>query len=160
MPVKPKSDEARYKLPARDWARFAGRQLKNVRQQGRLYELPFDGDTIDIRELAKSLHDFLARNAKKLARPGRASRTSPALEKFRRERARLAELDRMEREGELVPLAGIQRLHNIEAELLRRAIERLELRYGADAAQLIRDTLDDVQATFIGELNGDKPKQE
>ncbi|UCE59370.1 MAG: hypothetical protein JSU63_18250 [Phycisphaerales bacterium] len=59
----------------------------------------------------KALHDFLADNAQKLAREDDellqgASRH--ALERYREERAELARLDRLERQGQLLPRAGVR----------------------------------------------------
>lgn len=73
---------------------------------------------------------------------------SPALEAFRRERARLAKLDRLEREGALIRRTDVRYGLDRLAALLRSFAERLRTRHGQEAAAL----LDDVLSTFDREL--------
>lgn len=155
-PPKPNEDTPFQCVPQGQYRRWAGRQWKTLKEQSDRYGFPF-GETVDLTKFIGWFHDFLSENARKLnARPSQAERSSPALEKWRRERARLAELDRLQREGELVPFVMIVEIHNLQAELLRRSIERLEKRYDADAAQLVRDALDDLER--LGrERFGDNP---
>ena len=55
----------------------------------------------------------------------------------------MAELDYAIRAREFVPLEPLRQFHNKEAALFRRGIERLELKYGIECAQLMLDVLDD-----------------
>ena len=134
-------------IPKKHWRQMSGRQAKVINEQAARYKLPIDGPTIDLPAFVEAFHDFLSRNAQRLAQEDdsllRSAQTSPALEKYREERARIAELDRMEREGELLPLDMVQEAHNRIGMLTRRAIERVEIRYGKDAAQIFLDMLDD-----------------
>ncbi len=54
-------------IPQRDWIRMSGRQRKVIVDQAQKYGLPIGGATINLADLAKGLHDFLAANAPKLA---------------------------------------------------------------------------------------------
>ncbi len=71
--------------------------------------------------------------------------TSPALERFREERAKLARLDRLEREGQLLPRDrvhdGLARI----ATIIRMAGDALQRQFGPDALELLNDALDDAQ---------------
>jgi hypothetical protein len=87
---------------------MSGRQTKVMNEQADRYGTPFGGVFIDLTKVVKAWHDFLAENAQRLARdpdelmqggPG----SSPALERYREERAALAKLDRLERERRLLP---------------------------------------------------------
>src|SRR4051794_36283760 len=86
---------------------MSGRQAKVINEQAERYGLAFGGPTIDLPRFVRTLHDFLAKNALKLARDDdelmQCAPSSPALERYREERAALARLDRLEREGVLMP---------------------------------------------------------
>ena len=89
-------------IPQKHWRAMSGRQTKVINEQALRYDLPFGGATVNLPAVVRALHDFLAENAHKLNRdddellPGNGS---PALERYREERALLARLDRQEREG-------------------------------------------------------------
>jgi hypothetical protein len=94
-------------------------------------------------------HDFLAKNAQRLAAEDdpllRSANSSPALERYREERAQLARLDRLERERELIPRRDTVQALEMIAGLIRRSGERLARRYGNDALQILDDALDDAE---------------
>jgi hypothetical protein len=93
-------------IPQKHWRQMSGRQTKVLREQEERYGLPLGGPTVNLPALARALHDFLAENALKLAQdddPLLQGSGSPALEQYRVERAALARLDRLEREGSLIP---------------------------------------------------------
>jgi hypothetical protein len=95
------------------------------------------------------IHDFLAKNAQRLAAEDdpllRSANSSPALERYREERAQLARLDRLERERELIPRRDTVQALEMIAGLIRRSGERLARRYGNDALQILDDALDDAE---------------
>ena len=85
---------------------MSGRQTKQINEQAQRYGIPFGGKTVNLPEVVRALHDFFADNAVKLARdedPLMQGSGSPALERYREERAAMARLDRLEREGNLLP---------------------------------------------------------
>jgi IS4 transposase len=94
-------------IPQKHWREMSGRQTKVLNEQATRYGIPFGGATINLPAVVRALHDFLADNAVKLAREDdpllQGGPASPALERYREERAILARLDRMEREGHLLP---------------------------------------------------------
>ncbi|MGN6545539.1 MAG: hypothetical protein ACTHK7_10865 [Aureliella sp.] len=93
-------------IPQKHWRQMSGRQAKVINEQAVRYGIPFDGATVSLPAVVKALHDFLAENKHKLARDDddlMSGPASPALERYREERAALARLVRLEREGELLP---------------------------------------------------------
>ena len=136
-------------IPKKHWRQMSGRQAKVINEQASRYALPLGGPKVDLPELVKALHDFLAKNAQRLASEDdpllQTAQSSPALEAYRQERARLAQLDRMEREQTLMPREDVRASLAFMASLIRRATERLQRRYGEGAADLIRSTIDDFE---------------
>ncbi|WP_437203483.1 hypothetical protein [Planctomicrobium sp. SH664] len=68
---------------------------------------------------------------------------SPALEEYRRWRAKLAELEFRRQEGRLVELDVLNPMLSKSAALFRRACETLERRFGTEAADILREAIDD-----------------
>jgi hypothetical protein len=91
---------------------MSGRQTKVIHEQAVLYGIPFGGAAINLSEVVRSLHDFLAANARKLSADDDmlgSGVPSPALERYREERAIMAKLDRQERERQLVRRRPVRR---------------------------------------------------
>lgn len=70
---------------------------------------------------------------------------SPALERYRDEKAKLAQLDRFEREGKLLPRDLVHEKLGRLGLILRRAGEQLQRKYGPDAQQTLDEALDDFE---------------
>lgn len=68
---------------------------------------------------------------------------SPALEQYRRQRARLAELDVAEREGKLISREKLHAAMAKFAGVIRQAGEVLQRQYGTDAHKVLDDALVD-----------------
>ena len=81
---------------------------------------------------------------------------SPMLERYRRERWKLARLERRERERELIPLAEALECGDRLAAGFRHACERIQRLNlcGVEAVKEIREVLDDDMKTFIASLGG------
>jgi len=54
-------------IPLKHWRTMSGRQTKVLKEQAALYGIPFAGATISLPDVVRAIHDFLARNAQKLA---------------------------------------------------------------------------------------------
>ena len=112
------------------------------------YGLPFGGASIDLPAVVRALHDFLATHAVALAKDQdelmRGS-GSPALEEYRQERAKLARLDRLEREGQLVPRDESREALARIATILGGAGDALGRQFGPGAVELLHEALDDAQ---------------
>jgi hypothetical protein len=114
-------------------------------------------------DVVRSLHDFLATQAHRLAADEllQGDPASPALERYREERAAIARLDRLEREKTLVRrhdlLDGLDRI----AALIRGAGETLQKQFGPEAAQILHEAIDDAEremARLFGDTrDGEEP---
>src|SRR5262245_24508452 len=84
-------------IPQKHWRQMSGRQTRVLNELAERYGIPFGGRTICLPTVVRMLHDFLARNARKLGEEDDdmlvADVASPALERYREERAALARLD-------------------------------------------------------------------
>jgi hypothetical protein len=89
------------------------------------------------------IHRFLAENYRKLGAGEdlMSGPETPGLEMYRQERAKLARLDRLEREGSLLRLEDVHESLMELADLLRGAGDQLQREYGPDAMQIIDETL-------------------
>lgn len=136
-------------IPQKHWREMSGRQTKVLNEQAVRHGIPFGGATIDLSAVVKALHDFLAENKHKLARddddlmsgPG-----SPALERYREERAALARLVRLEREGELLPRDLVRQSLSKTAAIIRLAGETLQKQFGEAAAEVLYEAIGDAEA--------------
>lgn len=151
-------------IPKKHWQKMSGRQVKVINEQAARYELPMDGPTIDLPKLVMALHDFLAKNAQRLAQEDepllRSAGMSPALERYREERARLAQLDRLERERELVPVREALVVVERAAGRLRTVVEALARQYGNEVATIFCDALDECQRMLREEWGDAAPAAE
>ncbi len=77
---------------------------------------------------------------------------SPALERYREERAALARIDRLEREGALVSRGHVREGLGRIAAILRMAGETLERQYGPAALEILHEALNDAEAEVIRSL--------
>jgi hypothetical protein len=149
-------------IPQKHWREMSGRQTKVINEQADRYSLPLGGPVINLPKLARALHDFLAENALKLAKEDdpllAGGGNSPALERYREERAALARLDRLEREGELLPREQVRESMGRIAAMLRAAGDTLQRQFGPAAVEILYEALDDagreVDRSF-GSGNGD-----
>jgi hypothetical protein len=133
-------------IPQKHWKEMSGRQTKILQEQSGLYGLPFGDAKIDLPKFVRAFHDFLAANARKLAAPDddlMQGGPSPALERYREERATMAKLDRQEREQSLLPRDGVRDGLGRIAARLRAAGEQLERQHGAGAREILDEALTD-----------------
>ena len=151
-------------IPQKHWRQMSGRQTKVLHEQAERYGLPFGERTINLSQVVRALHDFLAANARRLCQGEEellvSGGPSPALERYRDERARLAKLDRLEREGVLVPKDEVRLGLGRIAAILRTAGESLQQQYGQAAAEILHEALDEaaqsIQQMCSG-VEGDLP---
>lgn len=135
-------------IPQKHWRQMSGRQTKVLHEQAARYGIPFGGARIRLPAVVRALHDFLADNAVKLAKEDDAlmqGSNSPALERYREERAQLARLDRLERQRNLVPRDEVRQALGRMATMLREAGETLQRQFGAAALDIFLAALDDLE---------------
>ena len=146
-------------IPKRDWVKMAGRQHKVVNEQAIITRIPFDAKTINLPDVVRALHDFLARNKYKLAGaddddPMFAGANSPQLERYRKIKTDLLELQLGKERKQLLSREFVHEIHVQVAALLRGAGETLQRKHGQDAADVLNMALDDgdrLIATFASE---------
>ncbi len=134
-------------IPQKHWRQMSGRQTKVLNEQAATYGISFGGPVISLPTVVRQLHDFLARNARRL-REGEDDMmvvdvSSPALERYREERALLARLDRLEREGALMAKDDVREGLGRIATTIRAAGDILQRQYGAGALEILTEALDD-----------------
>jgi len=135
-------------VPQKHWRQMSGRQTKVLNEQAQRYGIPFGGPAINLPAVVRAFHDFLADNAQKLARdedPLMQGTGSPALERYREERAAMARLDRLEREQQLVPRDAARESLGRIAAILRGAGDTLQREFGLAAVEVLYEALDDSQ---------------
>jgi hypothetical protein len=154
------------RVAKRIYCAMANRQPKVVNEQADRYKLPLRGATVDLCEIIKAFHDFLAANARRLAGPESGSDeddpllaggTSPALERYRLVRAKREEFN-YERDLERwVDRELLNRALGVLAAVLRQAGEGLQRQYGPEAQNILDEAIDDAVeraiATFADEQN-------
>ena len=144
--AKAAEEEARWSyyrtIPKRHWLEMSGRQSKVINEQAARYELPLGGPVINLPALARALHDFLAKHKHRFNQEEPAGEPG-SLEEWRHERMQLARLDRLEREGQLVPREAARQAFAVAASVLRQAGEQLQRQCGAVAHEILTDALAD-----------------
>jgi hypothetical protein len=136
-------------IPQKHWREMSGRQTKVLNEQAAAYGIPFGGPVINLYEVARALHDFLAKYGPRMLRLEDdmmgSDVSSPALERYREERAALAKLDRLEREGALMPKDEARDALTRIASTIRDAGDILQRQYGAGALEILIEALDDAE---------------
>lgn len=136
-------------IPKKLWEQWSGRQRKVLAEQAERYGIPFANKTINLPAVVKALHDFLARNARRLlADPSGdallSGEMTPALEQYRRARARLAELELEARKRSLLPRDEVHdRLARV-AVILRGAGEAIR-KLDQESADVLDQALGDFE---------------
>jgi len=149
-------------IPQKHWRAMSGRQTKVLNEQAERYGIPCGGRTINLPSVVRAFHDFLAANARKLNVEDddlmAVDVATPALERYREERAALARLDRLERERVLVSRDEVREGLGRIAMIVRGAGEALQQQYGRGAVELLDEALDDAEreiARLFGTMNGE-----
>ena len=154
-------------IPQKHWREMSGRQAKILNEQAQLYGLPFGGAVINLPDVVRAIHDLLARKGRLLLKDEDemlSGDNSPALERYREEKALLARFDRLEREGVLVRKDVVRDGTGRIAARLRNAAETLERQFGPGALEILLEALDDVerdiQHSYGGGSNGHADNQQ
>lgn len=145
-------------IPQKYWRQMSGRQPRQLIDQASRYRLPIGGATIDLTKLIPALHDLLAKHHDKFDDdPLLTGGDSPALERYRDERAKLAKLDRLEREVSLIDRHQVRAVMTQFASLLRGAASDLQKRFGAEAVDIYNEALDEVESIITREWSDEAP---
>lgn len=139
-------------IPQKHWREMSGRQTKVLQEQAERYGIPFSERTINLPNVVRALHDFFRRNAQKLAEPDdalMAGESTPALERYREERAALARLDRLERERVLVNRQAIREGLGRVSAILRTAGDTLQRQFGPEALEILNEALAESERELV-----------
>lgn len=151
-------------IPQKHWREMSGRPTKVLHEQAERYDLPFGGRTVDLPELARKLHIFLAANARKLAQGDEvdASDAERSLQEYREERTIIARLERQQLEGRLVDVEQLYPAILEFAERIRRAGELLMRSGDTEGASVVEDAVEEalerVAVHFTEELVEGEPR--
>jgi hypothetical protein len=146
------ADRLRYyaSISKKHWSQFSGRKQQVLNEQAARWGIPIGEATIDLAAVVRWLHDFLAKNARKLAAPDSpdpltGGDNSPAKEQYIREKTLLARLDRREREGTLVDREKSHQCWSRVAGILQQCGDALQREHGPAALRLLNQALADAQ---------------
>ena len=143
------------KTPKDSWITMdeAARFLNITRQGVQNSYLPVlekrdvDRDQKPMRVRAAAILDIAtSRRATAQEEPLMSEGNSPALERYRLAKAKLAELDLHLRKNDLIEVARAKEVFLRWSVLVRRMGERLSKRFGPDAAATVNETLDSCRA--------------
>lgn len=167
-PATPAGDEAQrwqhYRtIPQRHWIEMSGRQAKILNEQAARYGLPLGGAVIDLTQLARALHDFLAMHARRLAHyapagDGDEGDGADNLELYRGERYLREKLKRMQDERSLLPRDQVHDRFMRCAALLRSAGDILQRKFGREAHELLDQALTECER-LIASLGDEQPDE-
>jgi len=144
-----------------DYCRLAGRQQKIVDNHARLYGVPCLGPEVNLYEVVAWLHRLLVERGAQLGEcqpVGHDALLAGTSQQLRdeyvrqqiaekREKARLAQLERMRAEGQLLPREAVHALLGRVAEVLRGGGQTMQRQYGEGPYALLVELLDDVERT-------------
>jgi hypothetical protein len=131
-------------IPQKDWLRMSGRQAKVINDQAARYGIPFDGAVINLPEVVRCLHDFLAINCRRIGRQSLDEDDDGEednLDLYRGERYLREKLKRLQEERSLIPRAEVHERFGRVAAILRNCGEVLQRQCGRDAHQILDEAL-------------------
>ena len=132
-------------MPKRDYVAMSGRQHKVLDEQAARYDLPLLGESVVLFALLKRFHDLFAEGRFRTDDDlDDETQQTPNLEKLRGEKYRLAKLDRLERQRQLLPRRLVRELLGFNAAKLRNLGEQLQRRFGPEALDALNDTIDEI----------------
>ena len=148
-------------VPKRDYVAMSGRQHKVLDEQAARYDLPLLGESVDLFALLKRFHDLFAEGRFRTDDDlDDETQQTPNLEKLRGEKYRLAKLDRLERQRQLLPRRLVRELLGFNAAKLRNLGEQLQRRFGPEALDALNDTIDEIARETARTLDNETPTTE
>jgi hypothetical protein len=150
----------------RDYVALSGRQVKVLNEQAERYNIPLQGPVVNLYRVLSRMHSILAENrhvlkvtgsvsgGDPLLDGGAAAITSPNLEKYRGEKAALARLERLEREGVLIKRDRVREALTRLAYILRSAMDTLQRSCGEPGREILEEALVEFErqmGTLFGE---------
>ena len=151
-------------ISRKEWLKLSGHKLPDLIRHGDLLGVDFRCRIVDVAAVARGLHDLLSRQGHRMVglnddESAMVGPSSPALERYREERARLAEMDLAERQNNVIPRINLRAAMAIFAKHLERAAQRLEKEVSSDAALLVHETWSECER-LLNDLQSDPRKME
>ena len=135
-------------IPQKHIREMTGKQTNQLKEQAELYDIPFGGAVVDLTAVFPALFAFLAKNSRKIAYASEDMMDgpeSPALERFREERAAMVKIQRQELEKTLLRREDCREVFGVVAAILRQVGDRLQKEHGPAAADILIEALEDCQ---------------
>lgn len=155
-------------IPQKHWRQMSGRQAKVLQEQADRYGIPFGGATVNLAEVVKATHDFLASNAKKLAKSDLPDGIDPNdpdaavwlgdakpgdwLDRVRRATALQKELEYDRAKKQLIPRDDVRQILQRIANIIQAMGDTLGRHYGNDAVDAVNEALENIERE-VGEMN-------
>ena len=157
-------------LPKKFWAKWSGRQHKVLSDQAKLYGIPLDGKTVDVREIAKWLHDFLAKYRQPLSDLVKQESAADGEAKSLQGKKLAEEVKQLKHRNQLLQnkieldseqLVNRELIHEQmvrAAQILRNAGDRLYKKCGNEAGDILANAIDDFEI-LLSELHGQSSQE-
>lgn len=118
-------------MPKKVYCALSGRAAQVVNEQADRYGLPLRGETVDLGDVLRAFHDLLAEYGRKINRedvddPDDPGGDSPALERYRDEKAKIARLQRLEMEKQLLRRAPVHETLARFVNVWKQAADQLQ----------------------------------
>ncbi|MEK6797385.1 MAG: hypothetical protein AABZ12_00310 [Planctomycetota bacterium] len=141
---------------------FGEVQAKQLRDWEQRYGFPVAVPVVDLWAFGRRFRAFLAENAHRIlvcgptGDPMLDGPESPALERYRDEKAKLARLDRLEREGALLARDMVHHGLGRLVMIFRGASEQIQRQFGVEAHGILKDAVDEYEREMWEWLEQDK----
>ncbi len=134
--------------PKSHYVLMAGREGRSLNRQADRHGIPIRGRTVDLAAVIHWIHDLLAKHGQRLAGLDDADSllvgtSSPALERYRRAKGKLAEFELERQQGNLISKDRMGQALSGLNTILRECALTLQREYGDDAAALMTDAVKD-----------------
>jgi phage terminase Nu1 subunit (DNA packaging protein) len=152
-------------IPKGHYCKLSARQQKVVDEQARRYGLPVLGEQIDLAAVLVRFHDLLRDHGDKIVSGDEEDEllqgpNSPALERWRNERAKIARMERLELQGQLLPREVVRRSLQIIAQQISSLGEKLHRDFGPTAQKSVFTTVDSIERELRKLLADDRHADE
>lgn len=134
------------RCPKVDYIELSGRQTNVLHSQAARFGLPLDGRVIDLGRVLARFHDLIADLGNRAGIDDEdmvAIGSSPALEKYREEKAAIARYQRLQIEARLLPRDLVHTAFSRVALVLRQVGQRLNTEFGNGARSMLDEALDE-----------------
>lgn len=130
-------------IPKKHWREMSGRSAQVLNDQAERYGIPVGSRTVNLVDLAKWIHDFIAENSAALGKAGAKSRAADELERLRRAQAEEREMRNAIRRGELRHIDEVRQTFEFVANTIRRASSELRTEFGDRPHEILAAAIDE-----------------